>query len=594
MESNKAKVTIDGNDLFNWFHSGAKEVNSNKGYLNSINVFPVADGDTGTNLSLTLGAMVEQTEVQPSFSSAIKRLSETGLASARGNSGTIFASYVNGLAVNGADYDTVGLAEFSGIANKAVDHLYEAVEEPVEGTMISVIREWADFLFHNHHRFDSFQSLMEAAYRFAGKALEETTAQLAVLKKYKVVDSGAAGFVGFLKGINHFFAGAPADVMEADASIPHDDTEDEVIKFPFCTEILLTAEGKDPTFFRQLLHGHGDSLIVSSAGDKVKIHIHTDHPEEIVSILKEESMLLNQRVDDTRLQSSVAAERRHSVGILTDSIADIPEEFKLEHQIHTIPLGLILDDVVYLDKQTIHLAQLFREIPNAKTYPTSSQPEPGRIRDTLTELLDHYDSVIVITIASKLSGTNQAFRQELKRMDTQGKKVTVIDSRLNSGAEGLLVARAAHLLDQGKCHDEVVAEVESMIPRTKIYVCLETLEYAAKGGRVPNSVGKIGMMIGLRPIMTLDETGKGATFGMGLSQKSITGKILKLVRSAMADKGIEAYSIVHADNLPLALEYKESLTKIIGKEPEFISEISSIIAIHSGPGSVAVCVTERP
>ena len=179
-------------------------------------------------------------------------------------------------------------------------------------------------------------------------------------------------------------------------------------------------------------------------------------------------------------------------------------------------------------------------------------------------------------------------------MDTQGKKVTVIDSRLNSGAEGLLVARAAHLLDQGKCHDEVVAEVESMIPRTKIYVCLETLEYAAKGGRVPNSVGKIGMMIGLRPIMTLDETGKGATFGMGLSQKSITGKILKLVRSAMADKGIEAYSIVHADNLPLALEYKESLTKIIGKEPEFISEISSIIAIHSGPGSVAVCVTERP
>lgn len=584
--------TINGTDLFNWFHFGAREVAENKSYLNSINVFPVADGDTGTNLKLTLDAMVDGPPKEESFASAAHRLSESGLASARGNSGILFASYVNGLAVNGSGYDNVGLAEFSGIASKAVDHMYEAVEEPVEGTMITVIRDWAQFLFHNHHRFESFQELLDAGYHAAAKALEETTAQLAVLKKYKVVDSGAAGFVGFLKGINHFFTGAPAEAAVVDQELPDalPDAADE--PFAYCTEVLLAGDDLDPAAIRHLLAGFGESLIVTGVDDRVKVHIHTDHPETVVSLLKDQGTILSQKVDDTKLQNSIGHGLRHRIGLLTDSIADLPEEFKREHQIHTIPLGLVMDDTVYLDKQTIHLSQLFEAIPKAVVWPTSSQPEPVRIRTMLADLLELYDSLIVITVSAKLSGTCQAFRQELKRMDTRGKTVTVIDSKVNSGAEGLLVQKAARLLDEGKSHEEVVAAVEDAIPRTKIYVCLETLDYAVRGGRVSHSVGKIGRTIGLRPIMTIDPEGKGATFGAGLSKAAITKKIVKLVRATMGKKGVEAYCIVHADNLPLAGVYREQLTAIVGREPEYIDEISSIIAIHSGPGSVAVCLIE--
>ena len=152
---------------------------------------------------------------------------------------------------------------------------------------------------------------------------------------------------------------------------------------------------------------------------------------------------------------------------------------------------------------------------------------------------------------------------------------------------------AAEMIACGRTHDEILAEIKSRIPRTKIYVCLNTLYYAARGGRVPNTVGQIGMKLKMRPIMTLDKTGHGAAFGVAFSQKGLTKKIMRLVRRTMQRSGIAAYSIVHGDNLPLAKAYARELTRIAGQPPEFISEISSAVAIHSGPGTVAVCLTAK-
>ena len=157
----------------------------------------------------------------------------------------------------------------------------------------------------------------------------------------------------------------------------------------------------------------------------------------------------------------------------------------------------------------------------------------------------------------------------------------------------MLVKRAADLIEQHASHEDIIAQIKARIPRTKIYVCLNTLAYAVRGGRVPNTVGKIGMKLGMRPIMTLDKEGHGAAFGVAFSQKGLTQKIMKLVTKAMQSGGIEAYSIVHGDNLPLAEEYASQLTRITGIAPAFISEISSAVAIHSGPGTVAVCLTKK-
>jgi hypothetical protein len=593
---------INGHDMINWFRSGSQEVLRSRRRLNAINVFPVADGDTGTNLATTLTAMVDRPSIETSFSSMLRTLSETGLMHARGNSGIIFASYVSGIAEAGAGYDAVNVEEFAQIAHRAVEHLYRAVEEPVEGTMISVIREWASALSRAAARHHSFRDLMAEGYAAAGVALQKTTEQLEVLRRNHVVDAGAEGFVRFLEGINRFISGevAPAE-SEPTPDFQIEYTEDDTSSHRYCTEVLVdapdTATVADGSAveeaLKRLLHPYGNSLIVSTQGRKTRVHIHTDTPALVVDSLKPYGVVLEQKVDDMRLQASVREHRKHPVGLLTDSIADLPEDFKLENQIHTLPVGLILDGTVYLDKVTIQPSQLTEAIARSEAYPTSSLPEPGRVRAFLESLIDVYDSLIFITVSSEMSGTHNVINRELRNIDLLGKKVTVIDSLVNSGAEGLLVKTAADMLNAGATHDEVVARVQQLVPRTRIYVCLETLEYAVRSGRVPNTVGRIGIKLGLRPIMSVDASGKGTAFGAAFSRSGITKKIHRLVRKRMESGGVQSYAIVHVDNLELAEQYSRELTAMVGREPEFVTEVSSVIAIHSGPGSVAVCLIEN-
>ena len=584
----------NGFDLLDWFSSGAQEVAAHKKYLNDINVFPVADGDTGTNLATTLRAMVEKPARARSFAGMLQAISKSGLESARGNSGIIFASFVNGIAQECPAADEVDVKEFSTIANRAVKHLYAAVEHPVEGTLMSIIRDWAAFLDTNKDRFTGFRELFSNAYLSAMASLERTREQLQVLKKHNVVDSGAAGFVRFLQGINLAFSRVRVqEPVEDLAAIPVITGEEETA-FRYCTEALVdtsAAGAIDLDALKHALAKLGDSLIVNNREGRLKVHVHTNTPERLMEQLAPLGAFIEQKADDMALQNRLRALPRGGVGLMTDSIADIPDDYKLSHAIATLPMGVMIDGSAYLDKSTIQLEQLFTRMGQKEGYPTSSQPEPGRISALLNQLVDHFDSLIILSVADRLSGTYQALVKAVSLLSPE-KKITVIDTKLNSGAQGLLVRAAAEMAEQGLSHDEIVSRVEAMIPRTKIYVCLNTLSYAVRGGRVPDTVGKIGNKLGMRPIMTLDSAGNGAAFGVAFSQAALTKKIFRLVKSTMEKKGIEAYSIVHGGNRALANEYAEEITRITGKAPAFITEISSVVALHAGPGTVAVCLTE--
>jgi len=527
----------------------------------------------------------------------LERISQSGLANARGNSGLIFSSYVNGIAEEGKVFESVDLSQFSNAAYRAVDYLYKAVEKPVEGTMITVIRDWASFLSANHHRFDYFDDFMSEAYKIAKLSLEKTSQELDILRINKVVDAGAEGFVRFLNGINNMFSqGNQVDVEELDETAPEaielimDSHQSE---YRYCTEILVAHGGDDLDQIRKALEGLGDSLILSSHNRALRVHMHTNHPDQMLEILKRHGEIAQQKVDDMLLQMEVLRHPMGRVALLTDSVADIPDAILLERQIHSIPLTIMIDDVPYLDRRTLQLEGLFRMMDSAGSYPTSTQPEPERIREKIEYLLLHYESVIIISLAEKLSGTYYAFQREAERFHKMGKKVTVIDSKLNSGAQGLLAAKASELLKSGLGHDEAVEQILKWIPKGKIFVCLETIENAVRGGRVPNTVGVLGKAIGARPIMTLDEEGKGRTFGIGFSKRGITRKIFALADKINKEKGIDSYCIVHADNPELAEVYQNHLTKLTGTPPLFITEISAVTAIHSGPGCVAVALMEK-
>jgi len=459
---------------------------------------------------------------------------------------------------------------------------------------MSVIRDWAMFLDSNKERFTGFRELFSHAYQIAMTSLERTREQLQVLKKHNVVDSGAAGFVRFLQGVNLAFsrvrANEPAEDLE---SIPVITGEEETA-FRFCTEALVDTSAFGAVDLDALKHElgqFGDSLIVNNRDGRLKVHLHTNTPERLMEKLATFGPFIEQKADDMALQNRLRALPRGGVGLLTDSVADIPDAFKLSHAVATLPMGVMIDGSAYLDKTTIQLEQLFTRMGQKEGYPTSSQPEPGRIQNILAQLTDHYDSLIVLSVADRLSGTYQAILKAASAFAPE-KKITVIDTKLNSGAQGLLVKAAAEMAEQGLSHDEIVLRIEEMIPRTKIYVCLNTLAYAVRGGRVPNTVGKIGGLVGMRPIMTLDSAGNGAAFGVAFSQAGLTKKIFRLVKNAMERTGVAAYSIVHGGNAALANEYAEEITHITGKAPAFITQISSVVALHAGPGTVAVCFVE--
>ena len=596
---NKSK--IDGIDFYAYFKSGAEEVKRNKEDLNRINVFPVRDGDTGTNLALTMHSIAEEATVSEEFNVVIKSMSNAAFENARGNSGIIFASFINGFNNACGHLSSLTMEQFSHGANFAVNEAYAAVSTPVEGTMLTVIKEWADYISNHYRSHKTFGELFEGAYQKAKQVLEDTPDMLEILKKNKVVDSGAKGFVFFLDGFNQVISGIIHGNDQSDKSkssqpietIGHEDAF-ETPNYRYCTEVLLYANIDQKNQIEDLMAGLGDSGIVTGNNNIVKIHVHTNTPAILTKRLIESGFKVKKsKVDDMFIQSEVESATKSKIAILTDSIADVPEEVILKEQIHVVPLSLIADDSVYLDKLTATKDNIATILDYSQVYPTSSQPEVKNVKAKLEWLLSLYDHVIIISVAKALSGTYASYEKAVAEFESEAERITLIDSKQNSGAQGLLVLEAVKMANRGASVKDIVTKIQSDIPKTSIYVSLDTFKYAVQGGRVPNKIGNLLMKLNAKPIMSLDKEGNGTAFGLAFSRKAIDKKIIKHVKKIIQTDGIDRYAIVHANNPSLAERYQSVFEELTGKSPVITTEISSITTIHAGIGAVAIALTRR-
>ncbi len=579
---------LSGKDLFQMFNYGTSFVVKKRKKLNDINVFPVPDGDTGNNLVFTMQTISRESKPLDSFHETLESISNSALIGARGNSGVIFAQFVNGLRASSTGKEKVSLKEFAEMALESVKHTYASLSNPVEGTMISVIKDWANSLKDTLSAVTNIKEFFLIAFAKAEKSLEMTKEQLAVLKKNNVVDSGALGFVLFLKGINSYFND---EVIEEAAyeELEIDNTHDfeEEINFRYCTEGLVEYENQDEEVILNTLKPYGDSLIVVMGSKMFRIHIHTNTPELVFSELKKFGHIVNQKVDDMIGDINMKHNSSDTV-IVTDSIADIDPEFLKENSVVVVPINVSVENVNYYDKLTINNEILFDLIETSLEYPTTATPTVKYINDLFSKLLLNYKNILVITVSSKLSATHEVIKKEVDTLSAKGKNIRIVDTLTNSVAQGLLVQKAVELVKSGKGIEEIENILNEDKQKAEILVCLETFKYATMSGRLPKAVGKIGMFFGIRPIMSIDKSGKGAAFGFGLSKKSITKKIVKHVKKDLEATGIERYSIIHCLNKELLNEYIDIFTEIIGRKPEFTAEVSSATAIHSGKGTVAI------
>ncbi|MDD4602785.1 MAG: DegV family protein [Bacteroidales bacterium] len=585
---------IDGKQLYYSFLAGAQRIFDQQKLLNKINVFPVADADTGTNLASTMRSIMDAIIPTDNLKQTAAALADAALNGARGNSGIIFAQFLYGFSNEIKTDRAMDIPSFAESMKKAVSYAYDAIANPIEGTILTVIKEWADYVYLLKDRFDDFIKLLVEAYNKALESLAGTTKKLEALARAHVVDAGAKGFVYWLEGIKDFFTlGAEKSMIkglaetattEESVVMPHD-----VITFRFCTEALISGNQLDKHKIRNFIQHCGDSLVVAGTSQKVRVHIHTDFPAEVFSQLQQFGSITYQKVDDMVMQNEIQFNRKSDIALVTDSTSDLPKEMIDQYQIHVVPLSLHFGDSYFLDRLTINPPQFYSMIEKSEKNASSSQPASKEFQNKFEYLTTHYNSIIGIHLSHGLSGTySSSDRGSKDVIQHSGKRIDVINSRNVSGGLGLILLRVARAVEAGISHEKIMEKMDEWVNKSMIRVSVTTLKYIVRTGRLNPLKSFVGRMLDLNPVITMDAEGKAVMLRKSFSEMGSMKKIIRDIAGIAEKQPIWEYSITHANNPATAKWYAVEMEKITGKKPAFIDHASPALVANTGPGVTCI------
>mgnify|MGYP001070905231 FL=1 len=587
---------LDGRRLYYAFLAGGQAVIRDQAYLNKINVFPVPDSDTGTNLASTMRSIAEGARISRSATDTLGSIADAALIGARGNSGLIFAQFLYGLSREVRDEHRLSVHRFAESARRAVQHARRAVLTPVEGTMITLLHDWAEALYEQRLKMTDFVELLSYSLHIADRSLRDTPKKLAVLARAGVVDAGARGFFDFLEGVVAFIRkGSLKAIREAEvAGLPRPEelpaTRATVTK-RYCSEALLVGEGIDVDAVKELVRRTGDSAVVAGSPRKLRIHVHTDDAAGLFFELQKHGTIQDIKADDMVRQFEAAHERKAAVAVLTDSACDLPKSVLDDHQVHVIPFNLFFGDSLFLDKVTIDPDRFYDLLRTSRKAPKSAQPSQANVQRVLEFLAGHYEAVVAVSISGGLTGFHGQLLKAREALGPDAARAAVVDSRSLSVGEALIVLRVAEAVRAGRPFEEIARDAEDWAGKTRLWVDVRTLKYMVRGGRVSPLKGLLAAVLNIKPIVSLDAGGNVAILGKSFSRRANMKKILGLVREATAGRRVWNYGVVHAQNPFRALRYADALEGMLGKKPAFVSDVSPVVGAHNGIGVVGVALT---
>lgn len=306
-----AVKTINVEMLKKMFLAGAQNIEAKKEYINELNVFPVPDGDTGTNMTLTImSAAKEVTALEnPDMQTLSKAISSGSLRGARGNSGVILSQLLRGFTKAIRDYQEIDVLVLASALEKARETAYKAVMKPKEGTILTVARGIADKALELAETTDDLDEFIPQIIEHAEEVLKKTPEMLPVLKEAGVVDSGGQGLLEVVKGAYDAFQGKEVDYssIEASAGTKMTKVTSEAaadIKFGYCTEFIIMTEkeftDQDEHEFKNFLSSIGDSIVCVADDEIVKIHVHTNDPGLAIQKALTYGQLSRMKIDNMR------------------------------------------------------------------------------------------------------------------------------------------------------------------------------------------------------------------------------------------------------------------------------------------------------
>jgi DegV family protein with EDD domain len=589
---------MDGAALANALVSGIHQVIGEQEYLNRINVFPVADGDTGTNLSLSLGAALA-TVKQPGekhLGTLLASIADDLLDGARGNSGAILAQFFQGMSDSAGELTRFTTYTFGKALSQGSKYAHDALSNPREGTILSVIAAFAHTFNAQvtHDNTGAFPAVMQDALHHANIALVDTQEQLDVLRKAGVVDAGAKGFVALVGGMTEYIRhGRIAE--EPDLSLLHGGDaplltvgSGEDSEYRYCTECIVTGTNIDRRKLREALSELGDSLVLAGTKRKAKIHIHVNDPDIVYGTGRDFGDVSAEKADDMHRQLHTSHDAMRKFAVITDSVADITDEDMERLDIHMVPARIQFGNRSYLDKVSITTDEFFAELATNPNHPTTSQPSPGDFRRQFQFLASHFPDVISINLTAAASGTFAAAELAAARTNARG-QIHVINSCNASMGQGQLVVFAAECAKAGASAEKTVAAVESLVQKTRTFALLSDLRYAVRGGRLPAWVKTVADVLRFIPIIRTTADGRIATASFMLGKRNRIARFVRHIARRVADDGALNIGIAHAICPDDAAELEYHIRKRIPEISRLtISNLGTGLGAHGGPGTLLV------
>ena len=595
---------LDGSRLRRALLAACDYAQQQRDELNRINVFPVPDGDTGTNLTLTVRAIADA--LAPSRSRSVSEVArgaaDAAVMGARGNCGMMLSHFLLGFAEGLSGYERVNTSEFSCAFHQGAKSLRDALDKPVEGTILTVTHDTA--VAATQSSVKDFVALLEHLVKEARDSLERTPDLLHVLKTAGVVDAGAKGFVSLLEGALYLVDGSlPTSVespvhqrvLASPASLMEYPVSQE--RFRFCTEALVHGDSL-PTqaSVQSRLRDTGDAMIVIRSNDVLKIHIHTDEPDQIFDYLRGLGDLVTHKAEDMRAQHRTiqrAAEghiqlARRAVSVVTDSAADLSEEILRAHGIHVIPLLLIDGDQSYRAGIDIATEEFHKKLEDDSRLPTTSQPSRADITKTYSRAAEEGEAVLAVLAASTLSGTFAA--GEAAASGFQGANVYMADSLSASVLQGLLVVKACELAELGWQPEEIVKEITRVRAQSGILFTVQTLKRLIASGRVGSGQALLARLLGIKPVLEIDKHGHVTSAGKAIGVTRARSQLMKLVEERIPEgtKHLR-FGIFHVGMPEIIQPIKDKLRGRYGSGVEVLAAPATpVIATHLGIGAWGV------
>jgi DegV family protein with EDD domain len=573
----------------------AKKIEEHKEEINKINVFPVPDQDTGNNMAKTLQGIKEAIGKKnfKDLSEISEAALDGALTTAQGNAGVIYTGFLAGF-LPLLDKNPVDAKKLAAAFEKGAERAKESIQNPKEGTILDVINTAAQTLKEESEKEKNIIDILKSVAEKSKEALLATREKMEIFRKANVVDAGGLAFLMILES---YLEALEPSLAKAEAG--KEKPSEKIRRFvqTLSNRFEVVALIKNPKFneeaIRQKLKSWGNCLDIVRVKDKMKIHIHTDYPEDVKKIIREAGQILSLREED--MAREVVGEesvRRVSIGIVTDDVAMLLPKITEKYKIEILPIRYNWPEEKDLPGENIYQKMREAEKRGVPATVKTTQINPKQYLEAYQKQLKEFDKVLCITLSSKLSGCYNSALQAKEMSENPG-KIFVLDSLMAASGQALLILKAVELIQEQREIKEILRELKELIPKIHTYVIFEDPKWIEGIGRITHSQANWVRRMKKINIHPLTELKNGLVCKSGVIFASSSGealfkKVLKESKKARREGRKIRTVIGHADKPEEAENLKKLLKEKIKAEVSFIAMGPTVVCAAAGPGTLLV------